>query len=607
MKRYIGLLVGLCMALILFPFESNAVSYGDVAKIGDVGYRTLNSAIDAVEDGETIVLLKDYKNPVPIGRSRSVDFSIDLNGYGIYVDNYTDAVALYSGNVTIKNGTIGNTTTVYDTDEIVSALYVCSNVSLYNVELYANDSYCSTCYVEDGGELNMDSCNVSVRGKYGDAILVSYDGKANVKNSDIYGSEGTSLYREEYYEHEQNGITVYGTANLLGTDINTVEYGIEIESTNPVNLESCNINNTKIAMAVNGSQNITIEGGDYYGLTNAFYGENSKVIIGQSVWRINGSEAAFYGADCVTIKSDCSPSSKNWKNDSWVKFYRTLDKTSLANTTSYGAKAVRVKWKDVNGAAKYEIYRSSKSSSGYKRIKTVTDVEDKENYSYIDNGRERYKTYYYKVKAIGYNSKVTSTSGYKKIKVNIATPVLNVSGHDIGDRIEFKWKSIPSANGYQLYYKVGQNGKWKLYDTLEPTDSQQEWWEIGFSFGKTYYFKVRAYDKVDGKKYYSSYSDVVKYYHKPPAVKNLKVKNSSGKAKLTWSKGSLISGYQVYRSTSKDGTYTKIKSISGASNKTFTDKTVKEGKTYYYKVRSYAKVSGKTVTGKFSSKVKITF
>lgn len=117
---------------------------------------------------------------------------------------------------------------------------------------------------------------------------------------------------------------------------------------------------------------------------------------------------------------------------------------------------------------------------------------------------------------------------------------------------------------------------------------------------------MRAYDKVDGKTYHSSYSNVVKYYHKPPSVKNLKVVNSSGKAKLTWNKAMSISGYQIYRSTSKDGIFTKIKTLKGASNKTYTDKTEKKGKTYYYKIRSYAIVKGKTIPGVFSSKVKIT-
>jgi len=118
---------------------------------------------------------------------------------------------------------------------------------------------------------------------------------------------------------------------------------------------------------------------------------------------------------------------------------------------------------------------------------------------------------------------------------------------------------------------------------------------------------MRAYDKVDGKKYYSSYSNIVKYYHKPPTVQGIKVIDSSGKAKLTWTKQMANTGYQVYRSTSKNGTYSKISTLKGTSKRTYTDSKVKKGKTYYYKVRAYAKVNGKTVLGKFSSKVKITF
>lgn len=61
---------------------------------------------------------------------------------------------------------------------------------------------------------------------------------------------------------------------------------------------------------------------------------------------------------------------------------------------------------------------------------------------------------------------------------------------------------------------------------------------------------------------------------------------------LTWSKAAGASTYYIYRSTTgKSGSYSKIGSTTGTS---YTDKTAKTGKTYYYIVRGGKTVSGTT-------------
>jgi hypothetical protein len=60
------------------------------------------------------------------------------------------------------------------------------------------------------------------------------------------------------------------------------------------------------------------------------------------------------------------------------------------------------------------------------------------------------------------------------------------------------------------------------------------------------------------------------------------------------------SGYRVFRATSKDGSYTRIKSISGGSTVTISDTSATSGKTYYYKVRAYRTIDNKDVLSEFS-------
>lgn len=67
-------------------------------------------------------------------------------------------------------------------------------------------------------------------------------------------------------------------------------------------------------------------------------------------------------------------------------------------------------------------------------------------------------------------------------------------------------------------------------------------------------------------------------------VKKLKGSISpAGKVKLSWGKVSGAEQYNIYRGDREKGNYKKIKSVS-AKKSSYTDKNVKKGKTYYYKV-----------------------
>lgn len=81
----------------------------------------------------------------------------------------------------------------------------------------------------------------------------------------------------------------------------------------------------------------------------------------------------------------------------------------------------------------------------------------------------------------------------------------------------------------------------------------------------------------------------------PASVKASKKGKDS--VNLSWKKTSGAAGYIVYRSTSKNGTYTKCKTISGGSTTKYTDKKLSSGKTYYYKVCAFKKVSSITLSG----------
>ena len=76
---------------------------------------------------------------------------------------------------------------------------------------------------------------------------------------------------------------------------------------------------------------------------------------------------------------------------------------------------------------------------------------------------------------------------------------------------------------------------------------------------------------------------------------------SYDKLRLSWEPMSGVDGYQIYRATAKSGKYAKIATVKGAASASYTDTGRTCGTRYYYKLRAYKKIGGKTVYSKYSS------
>ena len=84
------------------------------------------------------------------------------------------------------------------------------------------------------------------------------------------------------------------------------------------------------------------------------------------------------------------------------------------------------------------------------------------------------------------------------------------------------------------------------------------------------------------------------------------------RAKVTWKKVTLsyavddkkyntpVTGYKVYRAAKKNGKYKLIKTVKKAGTLKYTDRKLKKGKKYYYKVRTYTVIDGTAYLGKWS-------
>ena len=91
--------------------------------------------------------------------------------------------------------------------------------------------------------------------------------------------------------------------------------------------------------------------------------------------------------------------------------------------------------------------------------------------------------------------------------------------------------------------------------------------------------------------------------NKKPVLRT--IKPGKKKATLRWKKVKGAKGYVIYRATKKNGHYKRIKTIKNGKTTKFTNKKLKKGKRYYYKIKAYTKIKGKPYYSKYSKVRKV--
>ncbi len=170
-------------------------------------------------------------------------------------------------------------------------------------------------------------------------------------------------------------------------------------------------------------------------------------------------------------------------------------------------------------------------------------------------------------------------------------------------QITLKWKGVTGASGYQLIYSGSKDFSNKKvidvsYSKLKRTIS-------ALKSGKSYYFKIRAYKKLDGKTYYGAFSSVKRITTLPGGVSFTSAVSDNGKVILSWKKADSADGYEIYFSENKNMKNSKRLTVKGGNSLRKTFKALSVGKVYYFRIRSYKAVGKSRVTGKYSEIVKV--
>lgn len=168
--------------------------------------------------------------------------------------------------------------------------------------------------------------------------------------------------------------------------------------------------------------------------------------------------------------------------------------------------------------------------------------------------------------------------------------------------IKLSWPYASNVSGYWIY-KRNSSGKYKTIATVK--GNLTSYTDKKLAGGESYSYKIKAYTLVGKTKYKSKKSTAVTAALPLAKVKIKYAKAQSSGIKLKWNTILGANGYKIYRSSSYNGVYKRIKKIKKNSTVKYTDKKVMRGRTYYYKIRAYRIVSGKNVYGKYSKRISV--
>ena len=168
-----------------------------VAEIGSQGYETLQAAIDAAQDGQTVTLLADAAEDVVISKS----ITLDLGGKTL---TNTDAgkatISVTGGTVTVKNGNVVGGTSYYNI-EVTKG----SNANLTLTDVTATAGNTGSSMIDNWGTLTITS------GTYTGGLNVVKSEEGSVLN--ISGGTFTLDYATNGYT---GVIFAYGDTTISG-------------------------------------------------------------------------------------------------------------------------------------------------------------------------------------------------------------------------------------------------------------------------------------------------------------------------------------------------------------------------------------------------------
>lgn len=357
-----------------------------------------------------------------------------------------------------------------------------------------------------------------------------------------------------------------------------------------VAVSASSIELNKTALTLNLGDTTTLIGTVYP--TNAvnnylFWSSSNYEVVSVMNTGMNTAQLEAIGIGTATIT--VSTSNNLSKTCTVTVVPKTLPPSAVSglNVSNVSDKSISLTWSPSTGATGYKIYRSLNPTTGFTMIDTSQVT------SYINDGLTSGVTYYYKI--VSYNAggdSVASSIIGQKTKPSVVSSLkaTNVSSNSI----TLAWPVSAGATGYKIYRSLSPTTGFELITTTQGTS----YINSTLKPGTTYYYKVIAINTAGD----TTSSAIILQKTKPSAVSRLKVSSfSKTSIKLNWTRAAGATGYKIYRSIRSKNKFTLI---STTHNTSYTNKKLKPGTTYYYKVIAYNSAGNATSSVIISKKTK---
>lgn len=272
---------------------------------------------------------------------------------------------------------------------------------------------------------------------------------------------------------------------------------------------------------------------------------------------------------------------------------------NLVNANAYNK--LTISWDQSTEADGYVLYRSTSKSGEYSILKTITDSLTTSYINSVTSG----VTYYYRLQAYKLNNSGEKVfSQYSEVLSGRAlpdAPKLQSTVMAAYNKIRITWTKINGCEGYVIYRSTDENGTYNVLKTVTQATAT-EYVNVVTS-SQDYYYKIRAFVTVDGKKVYGNFSNVCMGNVISGSPKNFKIKVlSSTKINLAWDKVEDADGYVIYMCSIVDGAYKAIKNIKDINVLSY-NKNISIGDKYYFIMRAYRNINGKLVYSEYTDAI----
>ena len=251
-------------------------------------------------------------------------------------------------------------------------------------------------------------------------------------------------------------------------------------------------------------------------------------------------------------------------------------------------------WNKIEGATAYNIYRYNRETSKYERITWTKDtsIQLKDQPKGVTN-TYRVKAYYK-----GNGKTVSSTySNSQSAKLFTETKIQNIEQE--GKALQITWTKVSGTNGYSVYRKKDTDKEWTYLDATAKTTFTDKTAEEGVR----YQYRILPYGKVNGVAFFGPYSKSASGM----VFRTIEISNTTtedGDISFKWNEVPGVDGYNIYRYNEETKKWDYMNSVLKGNS--YTDRKVKEGNEYRYRIRPYYRtLTDKVKYGNYSEEIEI--